>query len=171
MFSFDEKVIPTKAGLMNKIQLLIIGRLMVLFLLLIATWIWNGGQIKLSFEEFPQSLFIAFLVFVGLTIVYFFVLRINKKYDWQIRIQFLLDAILITWLVWRTGDLSSPYITLYTVLIAISGIFLRSRETMVLAMTCVAFFVTLSFSTVFLWIQSFGTTQTPSTEYRLNPEK
>jgi two-component system sensor histidine kinase PilS (NtrC family) len=74
----------------------------------------------------------------------------------------LLDALLITWLVWRTGDLSSPYITLYTVLIAISGIFLRSRETVFLAVTCVALFVALSISTVFLWIESVGTAQTPS---------
>jgi two-component system sensor histidine kinase PilS (NtrC family) len=162
MFSLDEKDIPAKDGLMNKIQLLIIGRLMILFLLLVATWLWNSGQIKLSFEEFPQSLFLAFLIFVGLTIVYFFVLRLNNNYDWQIRIQFLLDAILITWLVWRTGDLSSPYITLYTVLIAISGIFLRSRETILVAVVCVAFFVGLSFSTVFLWINSFGTIQSPS---------
>jgi two-component system sensor histidine kinase PilS (NtrC family) len=162
MFSLDEKEIPAKEGLTNKIQLLIIGRLMVLFLLLVATWFWNSGHLKLSFEEFPQSLFLVFLIFVGLTIVYFFVLRLNKNYDGQVRIQFLLDALLITWLVWRTGDLSSPYITLYTVLIAISGIFLHSRETVFLAVTCVALFLALSISTVFSWVESVGTAQTPS---------
>ncbi len=160
MFSLDEKNLQAKDGLTNKIQLLIIGRLLVLFLLLLGTWVWNSGHLKLSFNDFPQSLFWVFLIFVGFTIVYFFILRLNKEYDWQIRIQFLIDALLITWLVWRTGDLSSPYITLYVVLIAISGMFLRSHETLLLAVTCIVFFVLLSVSTVSLWIDSFGTAQT-----------
>ncbi len=42
---------------------------------------------------------------MGLTIVYFFVLRLNNNYDWQVRVQFVIDACLITWLVWKTGDL------------------------------------------------------------------
>ncbi len=162
MFSLDEKDFQAKDGLTNKIQLLIIGRLLTIFLLLVTTWIWNSGHLKLSFDDFPRSLFIVFLIFVALTIVYFFVLRLNKKHDWQIRLQFLLDALLITWLVWRTGDLSSPYITLYTVLIAISGLFLHARETIFLALTCVALFIALSITTVFSFVESFGTSQTPS---------
>ncbi len=162
MFSLDEKDFQAKDGLTNKIQMLIIGRLLTIFLLLVTTWIWNSGHLKLSFDDFPRSLFIVFLIFVALTIVYFFVLRLNKKHDWQIRLQFLLDALLITWLVWRTGDLSSPYITLYTVLIAISGLFLHARETIFLALTCVALFIALSITTVFSFVESFGTSQTPS---------
>lgn len=162
MFSLDEKVFQAKDGLTNKIQLLIIGRLMALFLLLVGSWVWNSGRLKLSFDEFPQKLFLAFLVFVGLTIVYFFVLRLNKNYNWQIRIQFVIDALLITWLVWQTGDVSSPYLTLYTVLIAISGIFLHPRETILLAVMCVALFIALSLTAIFSLIDSFGTEQTTS---------
>lgn len=162
MFSLDEKVSQSNDGLINKLQLLIIGRLMILFLLVIASWVWNSGHLKLSFEEFPQKLFLVFLIFVGLTIVYFFILRLNKNFDWQVRIQFLIDAILITWLVWQTGDLSSPYITLYTILIAISGIFVRPRETIFLAAFCVTLFIALSLTTIFSFISSFGTAQTPS---------
>lgn len=162
MFSLDENGLPANDGRINKIQLLIIGRLLVIFLLLVSTWVWNSGRLKLSFDEFPQSLFLAFLIFVGLTIVYFFVLRLNKNYDWQVRVQFVLDAFLITWLVWRTGDLSSPYITLFTILIAISSIFFHSRGTIFLAGLCVILFSILSFSTVFEYVQSFGIEQTPS---------
>jgi two-component system sensor histidine kinase PilS (NtrC family) len=162
MFSLDENGLPANDGRINKIQLLIIGRLLVIFLLLVSTWVWNSGRLKLSFDEFPQSLFLAFLIFVGLTIVYFFVLRLNKNYDWQVRVQFVLDAFLITWLVWRTGDLSSPYITLFTILIAISSIFFHSRGTLFLAGLCVILFSILSFSTVFEYVQSFGIEQTPS---------
>jgi two-component system sensor histidine kinase PilS (NtrC family) len=162
MFSLDEKDFSAKEGLTNKIQLLIIGRLLVLFLLLIATWLWNSGHLKLSFDEFPQKLFLAFLIFVGLTIVYFFVLRLNGKYDRQIRVQFVLDAFLITWLVWQTGDITSPYITLYTILIAISSVFFESRGTLLLAVLCIGLFSVLALTTTFGVVDSFGSQQTPS---------
>lgn len=156
MFSVNEKYSTAKDELQNKIQLLIIGRLLVIFLLLVATWVWNSGHFKLSFEEFPQSLFIAFVIFVGLTIAYFFILRLNKNYSWQIITQFFLDALLITWLVWQTGDLGSPYITLYTILIAISSIFFKARGTLLLALFCISLFTILCFSTTFAFIGSSG---------------
>ena len=127
MFSLDEKIFSANTQQSQKIQTLIIGRLMTIFLLLIATWIWHSGRLKLSFDNFPQGLFLVFLISVGLTIVYFFLLRLSKNYYWQIRVQFSLDTLLITWLVRRTGDLTSPYITLYIVLIAVSSLFFRAR--------------------------------------------
>ena len=36
----------------------------------------------------------------------FFPASTEQEYAWQIRSQFFLDSLLITWLVWRTGDLS-----------------------------------------------------------------
>lgn len=162
MFSLDEKELPANDGIINKIQLLIIGRLMIIFLLLITTWFWNSGHLKLSFDEFPQKLFLVFLIFVGLTIVYFFILRLNKNYDWQVKIQFALDSLLITWLVWQTGDLSSPYITLYTILIAISSLFFGSRGTLFLSLICVFLFSLLSLLTTFKLIDSYGSVQAPS---------
>lgn len=128
----------------QRLQTLIIGRLMATFLLLVASWFWNSGNVKLSFEDFPRGLFFVFLISVGLTIVYFFVLRLNKNYRWQIRIQFFLDALLITWLVWRTGDLTSPFITLYIVLIGVASFFLPSLETLLTAVLCLLLFVLLS---------------------------
>jgi two-component system, NtrC family, sensor histidine kinase PilS len=128
----------------QRIQTLIIGRLMATFLLLVASWFWNSGHLKLSFEDFPRGLFFVFLISVGLTIVYFFVLRLNKNYLWQVRIQVVLDALLITWLVWRTGDLSSPFITLYIVLIGVASFFLPSLETLLTAVLCVTLFLLLS---------------------------
>lgn len=162
MFSLNENGLTANEERTNRIQLLIIGRLLAIFLLLVLTWVWNSGHLKLSFDEFPQSLFLAFVIFVGLTIVYFFVLRLNTNYDWQIRVQFFIDACLITWLVWKTGDLSSPYITIYTILIAISSIFFGSRGTLLFAALCVILFTALSFSTIFELIQSYGIVQTPS---------
>src|SRR3954452_9175428 len=109
----------TNSNQMQRIQTLIIGRLMAIFLLVVASWFWASGTLKLSFENFPQGLFLVFLISASLTIAFFFLLRLSKSYAWQIRAQFFLDSLLITWLVWRTGDLSSPYITLYIVLISV----------------------------------------------------
>ncbi len=87
--------------------MLIIGRLVVIFRLLVASWIWNSGRLKISFEDFPRDLFLVFLISVGLMIVYFFILRQSKNYAWQIRTPIFFDALLIIWLVWRTGDVTT----------------------------------------------------------------
>ncbi len=147
---------------MQKIQTLIIGRLLVIFVLLVASWFWNSQKLTLSIEDFPSGLFIVFLISVGLTIIYFFLLRLNKNFNWQIRVQFVLDAFLITWLVWRTGDLTSPYLTLYIVLISVSSIFLRSRETLLIALACVLLFTVLSVFAASGVIYSFGIIPEPS---------
>ena len=162
MFSLDEKEFQANDGIANKIQLLIIGRLMVIFLLLITTWFWNSGHLKLSIEDYPRGLLLVFLISVGLTIVYFFVLRLNKNYSGQVRFQFVLDVLLITWLVWRTGDLTSPYITLYTVLIAVSSIYLSSRGTLSFALFCFAAFSALSILVASTFIFTYGETPTIS---------
>lgn len=159
---FNERFFPFESNQTQRIQTLIIGRLLAIFLLLVASWIWNSGQLKLSFENFPRGLFLVFLIAVGLTIVYFFVLRLNESYGWQIRTQFVLDALLITWLVWRTGDLSSPYITLYIVIISVGSVFLTARETLLMAAICVALFSTLSILVSLSAIDSFGITQESS---------
>ncbi|MBK8811616.1 MAG: PAS domain S-box protein [Acidobacteria bacterium] len=156
---FDEATSWLTEGKMTrKLQNLIIGRLLATFLLLVASWVWNSGRLKLSFDEFPRGLFFVFLISVGLTIVYFFVLRMSQNYRWQVRVQFFLDSLLITWLVWRTGDLTSPYIMLYIVLISVAGFFLSSMETIFSAVWCVLLFTFLSILTTNEILSTFGAT-------------
>jgi len=153
---FNEKFFSSESNQTQRIQTLIVGRLLAIFLLLVASWIWSSGRLKLSFEDFPRGLFLVLLIAVGLTIVYFFVLRLSKNYVWQIRIQFLLDALLITWLVWQTGGLTSPYITLYIVIIAVSSVFLSASETLLSAAICVFLFTLLSVLTAASIVNSIG---------------
>lgn len=103
MLNVKEKGFRVGNSLMQKVQTLIVGRLLVTFLLLIASWVWDNGTLTFSFQDFPKSFFIAFMISVGLTVFYFLLLRFNKNYRWQIRAQFFIDAILITWLVWQTA--------------------------------------------------------------------
>ena len=167
MFSLDEKEFSANPNSTQKIQTLIIGRLLVIFLLLVTSWVWNSGRLKLSFDDFPKGLFLVFLISVGLTIVYFFGLRLNKNFRWQIRIQFLTDMLLITWLIWRTGASTSPYITLYIVLISVSSIFLSASGTLLTASICVSLFTILSVLTSMSLIESFGTTPEASKIFQI----
>lgn len=159
MFSLDEKAASANSKQMQRIQTLIIGRLLAIFLLLVTSWFWYSGTLNLSFDTFQQGVFLVFLISVGLTIVYFFLLRLSGNYMWQIRTQFFLDAVLITWLVWRTGDLTSPYITLYIVLISVASFFLKPLSTLFMATLCVVLFITLAFLTGNSVIQPFGLAQ------------
>jgi len=158
MFSLDENYFSANTKSAQKIQTLIIGRLLVVFLLLVTKWIWNTGNLKFSFDTFPRGLLLVFVISVGLTIVYFIVLRFSKNFAWQIRFQLLVDALSITWLIWRTGDLTSPFISLYIVLISISSIFLRVRETLILASICTFLFTLLSILVASEVLFSFGKT-------------
>lgn len=143
----------------QSVQTLIIGRLVVIFLLLVTSWAWSSGTLDLTLDVFPRGPFLIFVISVGLTAVYFLLLRLSKQLAWQVRAQFILDALLITWLVWRTGDLTSPYITLYIVLISVSSLYLRPRTTLVMAGICTALFTLVSVLTALSLIESWGTPQ------------
>jgi two-component system sensor histidine kinase PilS (NtrC family) len=69
---------------------------------------------------------------------------------------------MITCLVWLTGDLSSPYITLYIVLISVSSIFLKPMMTLLMALICFGFFIGLILLATFSVIESSGSPQTPA---------
>ncbi len=144
MTSLDENLIPANSGKVARVQTLIIGRLVVIFVLLVASWVWHSGTVRLSYENLPDGLLLVFVISVGLTIVYFFLLRLSRSTVWQLRVQFILDVLLTTWLVWRTGDLSSPYITLYIVIIGVGSFFLKPLATLLMAMFCSATFVAMS---------------------------
>jgi two-component system sensor histidine kinase PilS (NtrC family) len=160
MVSLNENPFPANASLNQRVLMLIIGRLVAIFLLLVSSWIWYSGSAEFTLQSIPQSTLFIFIISVGLTVVYFFLLRIGSLIRWQIRFQFLLDALLITWLVWRTGDLTSPYITLYIVLISVSSVFLRPRSTILMAFLCIGLFGGLALLTGFTVIDSFGVPQT-----------
>jgi len=159
MLSVDEKAAYANLLQPQHLQTLIIGRLVVIFLLLVSSWIWYSGSLDVTLATFPRGPLLVFVVSVGLTAVYFLLLRLAKGLTWQVWAQFVLDAFLITWLVWRTGDLTSPYITLYIVLIGVSSVYFKPRATLLLGVLCSAMFVGLSVSVALALIESTGNPQ------------
>src|SRR5688500_11734582 len=118
---------------LERMQRLIFGRLALIFLLLMASWWWTGSYLQERSGSFPTSLFSFFLVSIALTGVYHFVAYFNRNFLLQRRVQFFVDILLITWLVLETGDVDSPYISLYIVLTCLSGFLLGRAESLGIA--------------------------------------
>lgn len=132
---------------LERMQRLIFGRLALIFLLLLASWWWKGSYLDEPTGSFPTSLFLFFLVSIALTGAYHAVAYFNSNYPRQRRVQFFADILLVTWLVWETGDINSPYISLYIVLICVSGFLLGKAESLAITAGCAICFVTLSIFT------------------------
>lgn len=142
--------------MIRSIARLIFGRLALIFLLLLASWWWSNNFLELPFITFPNSLFLLFAISLGLTIFYFLALRFNRNYLRQVRVQFYIDLFLISWIVWETGDVVSPYVTLYIILITIVGFFFGRTGTLLLALSCSVCFTTLAILSAKSFIYSFS---------------
>ena len=80
------------------------------------------------------------LTVVGLTIVYVAARLLWKNYLAQARFQFFADVLLVTWLVWTTGNVSSPYAALYVVIISVASLFVGPRGAMITSIGSAAAF-------------------------------
>jgi two-component system sensor histidine kinase PilS (NtrC family) len=158
----DEQNHFTSELMTRKIRRLIFGRLALIFLLLLASWWWSNNFLDLSFKSFPNSVFMLFATLIGLTILYLLVLRFNQNYFRQVCGQFLTDVFLVTWIVWETGDVVSPYVTLYIVLITVVGFFFGRLGTVLIALLCAVCFTTLAILSAQSFIYSFSGDVSPS---------
>src|SRR5215204_3319471 len=108
----------------SKLGWLIAGRLVTALLLSVFSTIWTRtGE---SQQSISKSLGLLTIV-ACLTIVYALLFRLSKNILAQARFQLAIDGLLITWLVWNSAAIQSPYIALYIVIIAISSLFLGQR--------------------------------------------
>jgi len=129
------------------IQRLIFGRLALIFLLLLASWWWTGSYLDQTGRPFPTSLFLFFLVSIALTGVYHIASYADRHYSLQRRVQFFIDVVLVTWIVWETGDVRSPYVSLYILLICLAGFLLGKSDTLAVTFASAVCFICLSILT------------------------
>src|SRR6476659_5527443 len=111
----------------DSIHALIYGRMAFIFVLLLASWWWTGSYVQPPSGIFPTGLFSFFLVSIGLTIAYHLASYFVPNRAVQRRVQFYVDVLLVSWLVIETGDINSPYVSLYIVIICVAG-FLLDRS-------------------------------------------
>ncbi len=123
----------------SKLGWLIVGRMFTALALFVIGLLWTRtGDTQ---QSLSKSLILISLV-AGLTIVYSLILRLSRNIILQAKIQLAIDILLVTWLVWNSEGIHSPYIALYIVLIAISSLFLGARDAVMTSVGCAVAFTT-----------------------------
>jgi two-component system, NtrC family, sensor histidine kinase PilS len=120
----------------SKLGWMIAGRLVTALLLSVVGTLWTtSGQA----QSINKSLGLLTIV-ACLTIAYALIFRLSKNILFQARFQLTIDVLLVTWLVWNSNVVQSPYVALYIVIIAISSLFLGPREAVVTSVGCAVAF-------------------------------
>src|SRR5437764_124141 len=103
---------------------LILGRAAVAVVVILAGAVWARGTFAANASDSLQSIKPLILVVGLLTIIYSAAHVLWKNYVIQARFQFFADVLLVTWLVWMTGGVRSPYTALYIVVISVASWFI-----------------------------------------------
>ena len=141
-----EQSLEHSLSLHQKLRWLIVGRLATAMILLVLGTLWvraRSGQ-SLWGKTVPFVTVIA-----GLTLLYILAQRFSRRLLLQTRLQFAVDIVLITWLLWSSDVIHSPYTALYIVVIAISGLFLGPRDVVVTSVGCAVAFTSCAVAAIF----------------------
>jgi len=119
---------------------LIVGRAAVTVLLLLIGAFWARGTFGTIAVKSLEAIKPLLLAIASLTAVYSAVRLLWKNYLFQARLQFFTDVLLVTWLVWITGAVRSPYTALYIVVISVASWFIGPRGALITAIGSAAAF-------------------------------
>src|SRR5678815_6088734 len=121
----------------SKLGWMIAGRLVTALLLSVVGTFWTRtGEASQSINK---SLGLVTIV-ACLTVLYALIFRLSKNILFQARFQLAVDVLLVTWLVWNSNVIQSPYVALYIVIIAVASLFLGPREAVVTSVGCAVAF-------------------------------
>ena len=121
----------------SKLGWLIVGRLVTALLLSVIGTLWTSSGS--SSNSINKSLGLLTIV-TCLTIIYALIFRLSKNILFQARFQLIVDVLIVTWLVWNSNTIQSPYVALYIVIIAVSSLFLGPREAVITSVGCAVAF-------------------------------
>jgi two-component system sensor histidine kinase PilS (NtrC family) len=131
-----EEEIEQRYSLSQKLWWLILGRLAAALVLFGARIVWVHESASQGWVAVLPGL----LIVGGLTVLYTLAHRFSRSLQFQARLQFVVDIILVTWLIWNSDVIHSPYIALYIVIIAASSLFLGPRDAIVTSVGCAVAF-------------------------------
>lgn len=126
------------ASLRRKLWWLILARVITAVCLLWAGTRFTDGHLR-GYGPF-RSPGTIILVIGGLTVIYAIAQRLSRAVVLQARAQFTIDIILVTWLIWITYDIHSPYTALYIVIIALASVSLGPRDAIMASVGCAVAF-------------------------------
>jgi two-component system, NtrC family, sensor histidine kinase PilS len=133
---------------------LIVGRVIIAGALLGVSALWSGGLAAgaLGAHRLGGTLPLAIAV-LTLSALYALALKFTRlPLRTQAGIQFAFDALLITRLVWETGNLYSPYSALYIVVISAASIFMGARGALLTAVGCASCYTATMIALVTGWL-------------------
>jgi len=134
---------PLAQGLGQRLWWLILARLAAAFLLILLSALWNwaiAGPLQSALRRTLPFV----LVVVFLNLLYAVCRRLSNRFVAQARFQLTVDVLLVTWLVWTTGDVHSPDTALYVVIISAASFFLVPREVMITSIGCAVAFTSIT---------------------------
>ena len=137
---------------------LIAGRLLLAGLLFGVSVLWTSGLAPGAREprRLGGALPFAFVILL-LSALYAAALRFTRvPLRAQAAAQFALDALIVTWLVWVTGNLYSPYTALYILIISAASIFMGARGALVMAVGCATCYTATMFGLTAGWLGVVG---------------
>jgi two-component system sensor histidine kinase PilS (NtrC family) len=124
----------------SRLWWLISGRAAVAALLLLIGVFWKKSALGITFRTSLSGVVPIILTVAVLTTTYCVARLLWKNFLAQARIQFFLDVLMVTWLVWSTGDIHSPYTALYIVVISVASLFIGPRGAMIVSIGSAAAF-------------------------------
>ena len=137
---------------------LIAGRLLVAGLLFGVSVLWTSGLAPGAQQSRRLGGALPFAaVVLALSAVYALALRLTRiPLRAQAAAQFAIDALLVTWLVWVTDNLYSPYTALYILVISAASIFLGARAALVTAVGCATLYTATMLGLTAGWLGGGG---------------
>ncbi|PYS74372.1 MAG: hypothetical protein DMF69_01945 [Acidobacteria bacterium] len=108
--------------------------------------LWNRSG---DSQHAPAKSLVLISIAAGLTIIYSLILRVSRNILLQAKFQLTVDILLVTWLVWNSDVIHSPYIALYIVIIAVSSLFLGARDAVVTSVGCAVAFTACALALTF----------------------
>ncbi|MDX6383596.1 MAG: two-component system, NtrC family, sensor histidine kinase PilS [Blastocatellia bacterium] len=132
----------SQSPLGTRLWWLIFGRGAALLVLLIIGGLFKSSALGRGLFASLSVVTPIILTVAGLTLVYSAARLLWKNYLAQARLQFFADVLLVSWLVWTTGNVGSPYAALYVVIISIASLFVGPRGAIITSVGSAAAFNT-----------------------------
>src|SRR5439155_1351048 len=134
------KQAPTPRSLGTRLWWLILGRTVTAVILLLLGAFWRHNALESSLSSSLRRVAPILWAVAAVTVIYSAGHLLWKYYLAQARFQLFADVLLVTWLVWATCDLHSPYAALYIVVISVSSLFIGPRGALISSLGSAAAF-------------------------------
>ncbi|MFL6227978.1 MAG: two-component system sensor histidine kinase NtrB [Pyrinomonadaceae bacterium] len=150
-----ERAVTAEAdgGQRRRLWWLVAGRAAVALVMLAVGTLSARDRAAHALANDPHGVVPAAATLLALTLLYAALLRFSSlKPSLQAGAQFFCDVVTVTWLVGAAGDLHTPYVALYVVVISLASVYLGARGALVTSVGCAVCYTSLMFAAAAGWM-------------------